>query len=376
MSDKILFVDDDENLLESFRRTLRKQFVVETAVGGRTGLDLLQTQGPFAVVVSDMRMPELDGVQFLAQVRTLAPDSIRIMLTGQADLQDAVAAVNEGNIFRFLTKPCGDNLVKTLEAALAQYHLILAERELLEKTLSGSIKVLTDILSLVNPEAFSRSDRLKRYVHHICEQLHLPDAWQYELAAMLSQIGCVTLPPDTVRKYYSNLSMSREEQSMIAALPNVSADLLANIPRLESVAQMIRGQQDGPASADDLNFHASAELGAKILTVASHYDQRISRDFATHSQVIEELLQNPDQYEPTLVQALHTLIPDEKKLERRCVSVFDLNPSMIFDEDLKTKKDLLLVAKGQSVSPTLIKSLINYVTRHDLEEKVNVLVFL
>jgi DNA-binding NtrC family response regulator len=114
-----------------------------TATSGKAGLERLSSDGPFAVVVSDMRMPEMNGAAFLAQVRERAPDTVRVLLTGQADLDSAIAAVNEGQIFRFLTKPCApEMLISSLRAAEEQHRLITAERVLLEQTLHGAVKAL------------------------------------------------------------------------------------------------------------------------------------------------------------------------------------------------------------------------------------------
>ncbi|MFH1417727.1 MAG: response regulator, partial [Planctomycetota bacterium] len=136
MSKKILCVDDDPNILNAYRRGLRRLFEIETAEGGAEGLEAIASQGPFAVVVSDMRMPGMDGIQFLTAVKKRAPESVRIMLTGNADQQTAMDAVNEGSIFRFLTKPCPpEHLAKALTAGIEQYRLITAEKELLGKTL-------------------------------------------------------------------------------------------------------------------------------------------------------------------------------------------------------------------------------------------------
>ena len=163
MTDKILLVDDDANLLAATRRRLRKKFELETARSGADGLHALNTNGPFAVVISDMRMPEMDGLEFLKQVKTSAPDTVRMVLTGIADPNTAVEAVNEGNIFRILNKPCSsESLSRAIEAGLQQYHLIRAERDLLERTLAGSVKVLIDVLSLVDPAAFGTSARLRQ----------------------------------------------------------------------------------------------------------------------------------------------------------------------------------------------------------------------
>ena len=106
MKPRILLVDDDPLLLAGLKRQLRRHFRIETAPGGAEALALVQGEEPFMVVVSDYRMPGMNGNQFLAQVREISPDTIRIMLTGFADVGAAVDAINEGQIFRFLNKPC------------------------------------------------------------------------------------------------------------------------------------------------------------------------------------------------------------------------------------------------------------------------------
>ena len=106
MADTILCVDDDPNILEAYRRQLRKEFRVETAIGPEEGCRKIESSGPYAVVVSDLQMPNMNGIQFLTKVREQSPDTVRMLLTGNADLNAAVEAVNQGQIFRFLTKPC------------------------------------------------------------------------------------------------------------------------------------------------------------------------------------------------------------------------------------------------------------------------------
>jgi DNA-binding NtrC family response regulator len=139
MTENILFVDDEPAVLESYKRMLHREFRVDIATGGEKGLEAIQTAGPYAVVVSDMRMPGMNGAQFLAHVRSSAPDTVRMLLTGYTDLDAAIQAVNEGNIFRFLTKPCEKTiLAKSLTSGLVQYRLITAERDLLENTLMGA----------------------------------------------------------------------------------------------------------------------------------------------------------------------------------------------------------------------------------------------
>lgn len=134
MREKVLFVDDDAKILAAFRRRLRKRFSIETVLGGPEGLELIESDGPFAVVVADYCMPQMNGVEFLAKVREVAPDAVRMMLTGSADLQSAVQAVNEGNIFRFLTKPCSiDALSETIHSGIEEYNRASREKAFLRK---------------------------------------------------------------------------------------------------------------------------------------------------------------------------------------------------------------------------------------------------
>jgi DNA-binding NtrC family response regulator len=131
--DNILLVDDDPSVLEALQRQFRKQFCLHTASGGEEGLTMVRVKGPYAVVVSDCRMPALDGIQLLGLVRKIAPDTVRMMLTGNNDLHTAMEAVNQGEIFRFLTKPCTPEVFrKALEDGIKQY-----QRNLLKKTVGG-----------------------------------------------------------------------------------------------------------------------------------------------------------------------------------------------------------------------------------------------
>jgi len=205
----ILCVDDEPKVLEGLVLNLRRHYRVSTANNGQGGLAIVDGTDPPAVVVSDMRMPEMDGAAFLSQVKERSPDTVRLLLTGQADLESAIAAVNHGQVFRFLTKPCAPpTLLTAIEAAVAQHRLITAERELLEKTLRGSIKALTEILSLASPLIFGRATRLKQHATELVAGLGVPFSWQLEVAVMLSQIGCIVLTAENNEKLYYGKPLS------------------------------------------------------------------------------------------------------------------------------------------------------------------------
>ncbi|MDR4506221.1 MAG: diguanylate cyclase [Candidatus Scalindua sp.] len=140
MGNKVLFVDDDINLLSSYRRQFQKLFCLEVANGAEEGLVALANRGPFSIVISDFKMPGMDGIEFLSRVKGLFPDSVRIMLTGHADLQRSIDAVNKGNIFRFLTKPCDlDVLLSAIADGIEHYTQVLLERNINKKVLRLSV---------------------------------------------------------------------------------------------------------------------------------------------------------------------------------------------------------------------------------------------
>src|SRR4051812_25112225 len=179
MSDRVLFVDDEPNVLDGIRRQLRNRLDMETAIGAAAGLELINTKGPFAVVVSDMRMPEMNGARFLAKVHEISPDSVRMVLSGQADLDSTVAAVNDGHIFRFLMKPCDtDRLLHSVNSGIEQYRLVTSEKHLLENTLNASIKVLVEVLGLINPVARRRAQQFEKYTKAATIALKLPNPWK------------------------------------------------------------------------------------------------------------------------------------------------------------------------------------------------------
>ena len=368
---RILFVDDEPNILQAMERQFRKQFEIHTAVGPVLGLEAIAKEGPFAVVVSDLRMPVMDGVEFLTRVRAASPDTVRVMLTGQADMDAAIAAVNQGNIFQFLTKPCPpDTLSRALTAAIEQHRLITAERELLEQTLRGSIGVLSEVLSLVNPGAFGRAQRIRRYVVHMAARLDLADRWQFELAAMLSQIGSVTVPPEVMDKYYRREPLSAAEAQVLAGQSLVGYALLARIPRLELVARMIAHQEDrwapGTAMSD------AAAVGAALLKVARDFDEQMIRG-AEPGAALAAMKRNPE-YHRDFVEALREVHVEESQLALRLVSLTQLRTKMIMLEDVRGRNGLLLLAKGQEVTDSAIARLKSFAQTVGIVEPLRVVV--
>jgi response regulator RpfG family c-di-GMP phosphodiesterase len=373
MPEKILMVDDEDAVLVGYQRMFRNEFQIETAPGGAAALAALEASGPFAVVVSDMRMPEMDGTQLLRKVKLLAPDAVRIMLTGDADVRSAVTAVNEGSIFRFLTKPCNkDTLAKALTAGLMQYRLLTAEKDLLENTLQGSIQVLTEVLSLVNPAAFGRALRARRYIHQVATRMALASPWRFEVAAMMSQLGCVTLHPETIEAVYAGRALPPDEQKRFDAHPGVARDLLSKIPRMEPIAWMIAHQNDSAPIGGDIAKVATADmrLGANMLRATLAFDELVTKGL-TQSEAASRLSRQHADFDPRIFQALVELDAGKSKMEVRSCDIDELiSYDMVLEEEMRTKTGMLLVAKGQDITPTLILKLKNFLEKGAIGRKV------
>ena len=360
MNGKILFVDDDPNILAAYKRNLKNRFVLETALSGQEGLELIEKSEPFEVIVADMNMPGMDGIQFLSKVKEKSPDTVRIMLTGNAEQRTAMDAVNEGSIFRFLNKPCSREILSfALEAGIKQYQLITAEHELLENTLRGSIRVLTELMSMINPVIFSQSMRIRKYVKHIAGELGLPDIWQFEMAAMLSQIGCVTIPPDIIVKKYAGDELDANEQRMFSFHPEVGSRLLGNISRLELIAGMIEGQQkpfdnNFPDPEDSRNYMVA--MGSQVLKTSVDFDNLLLSGLS-HKEALIQLKKTKNDHNPQILTALENLNIEDEETEViiRKVRVKDLMTGMIADQDVKAANDVLLVPKDQEFTyPVLL----------------------
>jgi FixJ family two-component response regulator len=373
MAEKILLVDDDNCILDGYRRSLGREFLIETALGAEQALTLVAGDGPYAIVVSDMRMPGMDGIQFLSKIKALAPETIRVMLTGNADMDTAINAINEGSIFRFLNKPCSKEVMaNTLTAALAQYRLVNAEKQLLGQTLSGSIQVLTEVLSLVNPAAFSRAERARRYIHHIVTAMNLGNPWQYEVAAMMSQLGCVTLAPETVTAVFNSEQLSPTEQAQYDAHPKVAYDLLSKIPRLEPIAWMIEHQnqplpEPGPGDFETADMRRGAGILRLILAYEKLIHKGVSRTEAAHTLALHN-----KNFSPEFFRALVELDPNAEEGEIRKCRIELLLPGMIVQQEVRTNDGVLLISKGQEATPPLIVKLKNFHARHLIAAEVTV----
>ena len=368
MTTKILFVDDDNNLLDAIQRALRKKFSIHCALGGEEGLRRLASDGPYAIVVADMQMPGMTGLEFLRAVRTQAPDTVRIMLTGNSDQKTAVDAVNDGHVFRFLTKPCPPpTLTPALEAGLAQHRLITAEREVLEKTLGGTVKILSEILAMADPETFERSHLLTDHVRDFMRTSNDEVPWELDLAASLSQIGRITIPHLVFEKARDGVALSAAEQGLLDQVPAFGADLLEKIPRLENVAAIVRYQHQrfdgsgGPLTGTDI------PIGARILKVLGDLVDLEARGVA-QGAAFAQMQARWGSYDLEVLSAVcrwcdFSLARPRKSFSNPQMRRIDqLRSGQILAQDLYLSGGPLLLPANTALTPMLLGRLLNLET--------------
>lgn len=376
---RVLLVDDEPAVLEGLELQLGRRYEVHVATSGQAALNTMATMAPFAIVMSDMRMPGMDGAQFLKEARARQPDSVRLLLTGYADVPSAIAAVNDGALFRFLTKPCPPTeLLASFEAAATQYRLQQVEHELLESTLRGAIKALAEILGVVDPAGHGEALRVQRLVHELSRELQIDGGWPLEVAALLSSIGAVSLPAGLLQRFHAGEPLADDEAVMIDGLPALTDRLLSTIPRLEP-ARAILLLRHGKLLPDDWNalFDAAAierlTHSARILELTSSYDSLQVRGYG-EAEAIGMLRDDDRHFAEPMVAALERLVVhDSGRIAIRQLPVLLLRPGMVIAGELRSSAGQLLVGKGFVVTESFLAKLWN-IPRGRVREPVPVLV--
>jgi response regulator RpfG family c-di-GMP phosphodiesterase len=362
---RVLCVDDEPSVLEGLSLTLRRGYEVVTAQSGAAALDLLGRDPAIAVVLSDMRMPGMDGATFLGKARLVAPDATRLLLTGQADLASAIAAINEGRIFRFLNKPCSPPmLVAAIEAAVDMNRLVTAERVLLEQTLRASIQMLMDVLALAAPTTFGQAVRIQRHARELASKVAGAEIWPVEVAAMLSQVGFITLAPATVEKLQEGKPLAQEEQLALDRLPAFAERLVSGIPRLEVVRAALKHlgtRYDGAGEAAAHAPHGKAiPLGARVLAVVCDYD-RLEAGGASSQLALDTLRGRRGRYDPELLDLFAANLGTERRDDDVSeIPIRNLRVGMVLLDDVRTTAGRLLVARGHEATASLVERFRNF----------------
>ena len=353
---------------------------MDVALGGAEALALMATPEPYAVIVSDMRMPGMDGVQLLKQASELYPDTIRIMLTGNADQATAMAAVNEGTIFRFLTKPCDSEvLALALQAGIRQHELVTAEKQLLERTLKGTLAMLVEMLSILDPISFGRAQTMAEMAEGMARELAMPEPWVLGIASILSQIGILTVPNALISKIHTGAFLNSAEREVANRVPEIGSNLLRHIPRLEQVAEAIyymnKNYNGSGFPADGLKG-PDIPLGGRILRVAADYLNLLASK-GSPKQAVTDMEFRTTWYDLGVLRSLSRVL--ERMAEEVAeplpmdLQVKELRQGHVLGSDIETATGLLLVPSGTRLGLTHLEKLRNFARLGGIREPIRVL---
>ena len=348
----ILCVDDEPALVEGLRRHLDSEYDVCVAYSGFEAMARLQGERLFSAIVSDMRMPGMDGVTFLKEAAALHPRTSRILLTGQADLPSAIAAINEGKLFRFLLKPCAkDTILRAIADGVRQFELLQAERELLEQTLRQSLGAMAEALSLVVPTAAQPFLKVRRLARELCKKLQIDDAWEVEIACMFSHIATLTLRDEVLGDLVHNRDRDPQTLRPLSQGNVVAQRLTAQIPRLGMVRDLLRG-----AGRLDRSKSEQFDMAVWIVNLCAEYGRCLVAGMSV-SSALTYVQAKASEVPERLQEVLKGMSQPAEASNDRSVFFQDLRPGMTLVEPVYMTDGVLLVVADSEVTNPLIEQL-------------------
>ena len=403
----ILFVDDEKNILGSLSRVFRKEgYGIMLAESGECGLDLLR-HNSVAVVVSDQRMPGMGGVEFLKKAREASPDTVRMMLTGQADMAEITGAINEGGVYRYITKPWDDEELKhIIRAAVERYSLLAENRRLQEATMKQNAE-LYELNQTLEARVEEKTRKLREsffsFVGLCGDMIELHDQLSgghckrvavlsrglgqrlglkgFELealwaAALLHEIGLIGVPREVLEKAEGELSDS--ERALMRNNPALSQEIIAKIDILRQSGLIVRSHMesfDGSGYPDGLKG-AEVNYGSRILSICREYDRlRHARRPYSKVEALAVIERgrgrkfDPDVTEAFLKFASEIKDGDENQMTahnrsampvKTQVDIRDIAPGMVLAKPLASGRGRLLVGQGTVLTAALIEKVLNF----------------
>ena len=377
----ILVVDADVKVLTAFQQLLGSKFQIATARSGVEATAWIERNTSVAVVISSLNLPDINGIEFLRSVTELAPVAARIMLTADRSLEVARRAVNEANVLMHLLKPCpADEIENAIRSGLAYHNRVLKEKNLLEKTLSGSVKLLIDMLALFHTDAFRKTTVMRQQALKVAKALGLKKIWELEMAVMFSPLGEALLPREILSRYRSAKTLTDPQRELLARAPEQSRDLLRNIPQFERIAEVLyysgRGF-DGSGFPTDGPTGKDIPLHSRILKILIDL-WYASPDTGVDLAAFEALNINRRQYDPALLKVVRAcLLETEQSLTERFQTVAchirALRPGDILIDDIITDgSHELVLSRGHQLTETTIKRLSQFDRLTGLRQPIRV----
>ena len=356
---KVLIVDDDKSVLKGIKLNLGRKYDLTVALSGKEALELIKRGEMFSVVVVDYVMPEMNGADFLQEMRLLNQSTVPILLTGAANFEYVAEFVCKGEVFRLLSKPCPpDKLIENVEDALFHFGQLQDENHSLGSILNAVVRSFTSVLAASLPLYFGRSQRVMRMASELGESLRLRSLWRSDPACVFSHLGFATLPPDVQLRAYRNEGVKPHEIQLIGSFDDFTREMLSSIPKMSEVMRVVDliGQDYRESDQDD---NDSAKL-ASLIRLAKHYDFYASKG-QNRPQIFKSLIKNKSIYCPDALDALGE-IRSYQNGGPQCISIDtkELKKGMRLQEDLLLDNGVLFAPKGSIVNPPLLFVMKNY----------------
>ena len=408
----ILFVDDEANILSSLKRLFRPQgYRIFTAESGAQGLEIMAHE-TVDLVISDMRMPEMNGAQFLEKVREKWPETVRILLTGYAEIGATIEAINKGRIYRYISKPWEDNDITLIVKHALQQKILEREKQRLEeltrrqneelknlnasleervkarteevrqtmgflevahdklkKSFITSVRVFSNLIEMRNPSKSGHSRRVADLARTIAQNMGMSAAEVQDvfIAALLLDIGKIGLPDRLLDKPFSGLTA--DERAEVVKCPIKSEMALMALDQLHGAAKLIRNHRerfDGTGYPDRLSG-LSIPLGARILALAGDYDTALMGAAFVKSMKPEEaglLIQDGKgkRYDPAVVEVFMSELDKARSASSDAATELALRldrirPGMTLSRDLMSRTGEMLLSKEYVLNEQLIEQI-------------------
>lgn len=383
----VLWVDDEPQVISSFKRLLPDKYQISSAHSGKSALEQLATESSFSVIITDMTMPEMNGIEFLQKAKEKHPEPVYIMLTGNQDLKTAVQATNVGEVFRYLNKPISiEAITSALQDAVMEYEVNKAKKELLDKTLGGCVHVLMEVIRILDSLIFSENLRTKEVILDLRSRMNIPHLSSVLLANMLSGVGLVSIPTNYLVKYHSNAEQSAEERKLFARVPAISESILSHIPRLEEVCTIIRflgKNYDGTGYPSTIIRGQDIPWGSRFLRIVKDLSALLASG-GSYLDAIQILRARVGWYDPHLLDQIQQAYSDAPSFEgqrlEHTIGTPDLPKATVSDlrvgqrtiSNIETVDGVLLLEAGEVVSTLLLERIRNYAELIGVKEPIYV----
>lgn len=417
----ILCVDDEPQILSSLKRFFRRaRYNVLIANDGTEALQVLEKE-KVDLIISDMRMPEMTGAELLAQSAQRWPDIMRILLTGYADVESSIAAINEGRIYRYLSKPWDDEVLKTTVESALEYKALKDEKvrlEIITKEQNEKLKVLNELLEekvkertvnlqkatamlkksmaklkesyresilvfssmieLRNHDSGANSQVIADFAKAMSEKMELDEniVENIYFAGLLNNIGKLGMNDDICKKPYNELS--EEQLGIYHEYPKIGQTILLSLPRLNETGNIIRSHKeryDGKGYPDGLSKNEIL-LGSRILAIACDFygmqSGELTNKISSRDEAHSFIIQNKDsRYDPDAVAIFQQVFKEHhgsvQKVKEIGVGIDDLRPDMVLTKNVTFRGGMLLLRKEQVLTQELIVKINN--VQKDMDDK-------